>query len=385
MILTIWHRWVSVPFARFIKKTNAGSKVLMATTLLALILANSPWQAAFDAFWNLKLSIAFGQWSLSKPLLLWVNDGLMSMFFFVVGLELKREMLVGELRHPEQLRLPLLAGLGGMLAPALIYTAFNLNGTAEIQHGWGIPMATDIAFSLGILHFLGKRVPVALKVFLVALAIIDDIGAVAVIAFFYTSEISTLNLGIGLFFLTVMILANFAGVRNAMFYGIIGIGGLWLAFLLSGVHATIAAVLAAFTIPANMPLSRDVYIYRTRALVRRFSKQSESNAPLVSEREEWLLNRIAKSSADTIPPLQRLEHGMQSLVSFLVIPVFALANAGVTFSAEMFSMFSQPVFLGIAGGLLLGKISGILGALWLGEKSGFLTIQKPLTILLFSV
>src|SRR5690606_15771887 len=259
----------------------------------------------------------------------WINVGLMAIFFFVVGLELKREFVAGELSNPRKALLPIIAALGGMVVPALIY--FSLNPAGEVSSGWGIPMATDIAFALGVLYLLGERIPLALKVFLTALAIVDDLGAVLVIAFFYTSDISLLNLLTGLGFLLIMYLGNKAGVRSIIYYAVFGIAGVWTSFLLSGVHATIAAVLAAFTIPANVKLKEDIFIARIKKLLHRFSHADpEDSKPTLTNEQMHILERISLDTRGAIPPLQRLEHHMHPFVTFVILPVFALANAGVS-------------------------------------------------------
>jgi NhaA family Na+:H+ antiporter len=232
------------PVQRFMQQQKASGIVLGISVLVALFLANSPWSESYFAFFEHKLGFRFdGNDYLEYSIHHWVNDGLMAIFFFVVGLELKREIIAGELSEPRKAILPISAAIGGMLMPALIY--FFLNPHGEVSNGWGIPMATDIAFALGVLYILGDKVPLSLKVFLAALAIVDDLGAVLVIAFFYTSDISVVNLLIGFGFVIVMYIGNRMGVRNIFFYMLLGIAGVWTAFLLSGVHATIASVLAA--------------------------------------------------------------------------------------------------------------------------------------------
>lgn len=249
------------PFQKFIQNEKAGGVVLGISVIIALILANSNLSHSYHHFFEQRLGFQFdGQSYLEFSLHHWVNDGLMAIFFFVVGLELKREIVGGELSNPRKALLPIAAAIGGVLVPAIIYLVLNPSG--ETQSGWGIPMATDVAFALGILYLLGNKIPLSLKVFLTALAIVDDICSVLVIAFFYTSDISFLSLSIGLGFVLIMFIGNKMGVRNVLFYALLGIGGVWTAFLLSGVHATIAAVLASFTIPADMKIKESIYITR---------------------------------------------------------------------------------------------------------------------------
>ncbi len=346
------------PVNRFIKNETAGGIVLFGAAVLAIIVANSPLQDIYHQLWQYKFGFTFAGIEISKTLHHWINDGLMSVFFFVVGLELKREIIAGELSNLRKAALPLAAGAGGMIFPAAIYVFFNL-GTPGIN-GWGIPMATDIAFALGILYLLGSRVPLSLKVFLTALAIADDIGAVLVIAFFYTSDISLLSLGIGSIFMAVLIGGNLAGIRTPLFYGIIGIGGLWMAFLLSGVHATIAGILAALTIPATVKIDSKSFLSNLRTLADKFGKEKPGINNLVSYEQLHIIDNIKRYTRAVESPLQRLEHGMHSLVAFIVLPVFAFANAGITVTSDLFAQIASTVTLGVWAGLTVGKTVGII-------------------------
>ncbi|WP_267739763.1 Na+/H+ antiporter NhaA [Myroides injenensis] len=349
------------PIQRFIKQEKSGGIVLGLSVIIALILANTPLKEYYHQILEYKFGFqwagnSFFEYSVHH----WINDGLMAIFFFVVGLELKREIVAGELSNPKKAILPIGAALGGMLIPAIIY--FVLNSDGEMSSGWGIPMATDIAFALGVLYLLGSRIPLALKVFLTALAIVDDLGAVLVIALFYTSEISTLHLLVGASILLVMYLGNKMGVRNILFYAILGIGGVWTAFLLSGVHATIAAVLAAFTIPANVRISEQVFSEKIQELLNKFKAIDPDNTKSTLTNEQvHILEEIQKSSVSATPPLQRLEHKMHSMVTFVIIPIFALANAGVSLGIDFNDLFSTNIFLGVALGLLVGKVVGVVG------------------------
>ncbi len=346
------------PVNRFIKNETAGGIVLFSAAVLALIVANSPLQDIYHQMWQYSFGFTFAGIEISKNLHHWINDGLMSVFFFVVGLELKREIIAGELSSLRKGALPLAAGAGGMIFPAAIYIFFN-RGTDGIS-GWGIPMATDIAFAIGILYLLGSRVPVSLKVFLTALAIADDIGAVLVIAFFYTSDISLLSLGIGSIFMAVLIGGNLAGIRTPLFYGIIGIGGLWMAFLLSGVHATIAGILAALTIPATVKIDAESYLSNLRTFADRFAKENDASSNMVSPEQLRIIDNIKRYTSAVETPLQRLEHGMHSLVAFVVLPVFAFANAGITITSDLFAQIASTVTLGVWAGLTVGKTVGII-------------------------
>jgi NhaA family Na+:H+ antiporter len=366
------------PFQKFIHAESAAGILLMLSTVTALLWANSPWAEAYAAFRRLPVTLGVSDFVLTEPLVLWINDGLMAMFFFVIGLEIKREVLVGELSSLRQAALPLVAAVGGAILPALLYTAFNM-GTAGAK-GWGIPMATDIAFSLGILSLLGKQVPLALKVFLVALAIADDLGAVLIIAFFYTSKISWVSLELGGGFLLALIGANVLGIRHPLVYGILGIGGLWLAFFLSGVHPTIAGVLAAFTIPARTRLSGEEFITRGRALLDKFQKAMEpGGSPLASKTRQNVASRMQEAAGEAGTPLQRLEQALHPWVTAIVLPVFALANAGVTIERDPVATLSHPVALGILAGLIIGKPVGVTVGSWFAIRVGLATMPPGLT------
>lgn len=350
------------PIQSFIKQEKSGGLVLGISVLIALFIANSPWSHSYHHFFEHKFGFLFdGDTYLEYSLHHWINDGLMAVFFFVVGLELKREIVGGELSNPRKAFLPIAAAMGGMIVPALIY--LSLNSSAETHHGWGIPMATDIAFALGVLYLLGSRIPLALKVFLTALAIVDDLGAVLVIAFFYTSDISIANLLTGLSFLAIMYAGNKLGVRSILFYAIFGIVGVWTSFLLSGVHATIAAVLAAFTIPADVKLKEDVYIQKIQNYLNRFRGIDPNHKiPTLTNEQLHLLEEVKVETNNATPPLQLLEHAMHPFVTFIIIPIFALANAGVSIiDIKMEQLFETNIALGVALGLLVGKVIGVVG------------------------
>lgn len=349
------------PIQRFIQQEKSGGIVLGLSVILALFLANSPWAGAYHHLLEHRLGFQWDGTSYFEfSLHHWINDGLMALFFFVVGLELKKEIVGGELSEPRKALLPIAAALGGMIVPALIYLFLNPSG--EAQRGWGIPMATDIAFALGVLYLLGRKIPLSLKVFLTALAIVDDLGAVLVIALFYTSGISLVHLFTGVLILLLMYAGNRMGIRSLLFYAILGIGGVWTSFLLSGVHATIAAVLAAFTIPADVRLKEQVYIDRIRQYLEQFRNiDPADHIPTLTGGQLHILEEIQTTTTRATPPLQRLEQAMHPLVTFFVIPVFALANAGVSLDIDPAGLFSSPVALGVGLGLLLGKTAGVTG------------------------
>ncbi|REC79545.1 Na+/H+ antiporter NhaA [Chryseobacterium elymi] len=349
------------PIQRFMHQEKSGGIVLGISVIIALILANSPWADGYHHFLEEKFGFRWaGNTYFELSLHHWINDGLMAIFFFVVGLELKRELVGGELSNPRKALLPIAAALGGMVIPAGIYLLFNPTG--EVQSGWGIPMATDIAFALGVLYLLGDRIPFSLKVFLTALAIVDDLGAVLVIAFFYTSDISLIYLLAGMAVLLAMYIGNKMGVRNIFFYAILGIGGVWSTFLLSGVHATIAAVLTAFTIPANVEIREKIFSEKIQKYLERFKKIDPDNSkPTLTNDQLHVLEEISNTTTAATPPLQRLEHAMHPAVTFIIIPIFALANAGVSLVIDLDQLLSTNVAVGVALGLLVGKVVGVVG------------------------
>ena len=360
-----------IPTLQFLHRERSSGIVLGIFVLLALVLANSPFREAYTHFLEHHFGFSInGQTYLDFSLEHWINDGLMSMFFFVVGLELKREFIGGELRDLRKVTLPVVAALCGMLFPAAIYLIFNAG--AATSHGWGIPMATDIAFALAVLQLLGNRVPMSAKVFLTTLAIVDDLGSVVIIALFYTTEISFASLAIGFVVLTVMFVGNRLGVKSVWFYGVLGIGGVWLAFLTSGVHATISAVLAAMVIPADARIPEAAFLARIRKLTRQFENAAPNDVRTLEPEQVEILARVQADSSRAIPPLQRLEHGLHPLVAFVVMPIFALANAGISFvDLNLGAVFSNGVAIGVMAGLLVGKPVGIVFAVWITERLGF--------------
>lgn len=366
------------PFKRLINSSKASGIVLFIAAAVALILANSPFEEAYHHFWENHISIGFNNHVLNKSLHHWINDGLMAVFFFSVGLELKAEIMVGDLRTPKQALLPILAAVGGMILPAGIYAIMNFDSIGS--SGWGIPMATDIAFALGVLYLLGDRVPRQLKIFLAAIAIVDDLGAVLVIAFFYTSSIDFYSLLVAGIILAIMITGNKIGVRSTTFYTILGFGGLWLAFLMSGVHATIAAVLAAFTIPATTKYTGPLFRTKTRGLLEQYRETAATKNDMVSKRQLQILDKLRYTTKNTMPPLQRLEHAIHPFVTFIIMPLFALANAGVTLSGDLAEVFTSTITIGIMVGLLLGKIIGVGGVTYLAVKFKIAKLPENITM-----
>ncbi|RKZ97178.1 MAG: Na+/H+ antiporter NhaA [Gammaproteobacteria bacterium] len=321
-------------FQNFLKKESASGILLMIAAITAIIIANTPLNSIYDDLLEIPVEIRFGALHIAKPLILWINDGLMAIFFFLIGLELKRELMEGELSEPKKIILPAFAAIGGMVFPALIYVSLNLNDPAALR-GWAIPAATDIAFALGILAVFGKRVPIALKIFLVSLAIMDDMGAIVIIAIFYTSELSTSSLIIAAVSLIVLTIFNNRNLRSLTPYILVGII-LWIAVLKSGVHATLAGVLLAFFIP-----------------LKTSSKDERS---------------LAKS----------LEHDLHGSVSYVIIPIFAFANAGVPLDGMGIDTLFEPIPLGIIMGLFFGKQIGIMLFSFIAVKSGIASLPDEI-------
>ncbi len=365
------------PLQTFARHKLAGAGLLMLATVVAIGWANSPWKHSYHQLLEIQVRVGIGDLQLDKTLHHWINDGLMGAFFFLVGLEIKRELLTGELSSFRKATLPAVAALGGMIAPALVYVWLNPTGPAA--NGWGIPMATDIAFALGVLALLGDRVPIGLKVFLTALAIVDDIGAVLVIAVFYTSELSLLALTAGFVCLAVSIAFNLIGVRNPVAYFILGTLA-WLGFLQSGVHATIAAILMAFTIPARTRIDGASFLHRIRTLAGRLERVGVPQDMAMNTNEQQnLFDKMNQTIDNASAPLQRIEHALTGPVTFVVLPVFALANAGVTIHGGLTEAFSSPITQGIVLGLFVGKTVGVAGASLLAVKLHLADLPKGVT------
>lgn len=353
-------RWAR-PFVRFLKIESASGVVLLVCTIVALVLANSAWAAHVAEFWHTRIVIGIGSFEFSKSLEWWVNDGLMTIFFFVVGLEIKRELVAGELRDPRKAALPIMAALGGMVAPACIYWIFPRDQQGEA--GWGIPMATDIAFVVGFLALLGPRVPFGLKILLLSLAIADDIGAVLVIAVFYSGDIAVSMLGLAAVGFGVTLLFNRIGVRRVPIYVILG-AGIWLAFLKSGIHPTVAGVLLGLLTPASAWIG-DRALIDVVGDVWHSLRTDQDGKPEFHHKP--LLGQLELAARESTSPLERLETGLHPWVAFLIMPIFALANAGVSVQP---SAIAHPVALAVAAGLVIGKPLGIVAFSWLAVRVG---------------
>jgi len=359
------------PFVRFARMEAASGILLLASTVAALVWANSPWEQSYHALWNVQIPAGFGRFILSESGHQWINDGLMSIFFFLVGLEIKREVLIGELSSLRQAAFPFLAAVGGTIVPALFYLSVTHGTPAE--KGWGIPMATDIAFALGVLALLGSRVPVSLTIFVTALAIVDDIIAVLVIALFYTDRIQLFSLGVALAGVALCFGFNLLGVNKPAIYEAIGVC-IWFAVLKSGVHATVAGVMLAFTIPARTYMDRDVFLRRGRWLLDRIE-----SAPENSFESHAAIHTLEAQCELIESPLHRIEHSLQPWVSFVVMPLFAFANAGVRLWGNISSATRHPASLGVALGLFFGKPLGIWLFAWMSARMGLATPPAELS------
>jgi NhaA family Na+:H+ antiporter len=355
------------PFHRFFSTAAAGGLVLLVCTAVALAWANSQWAGAYHRLWETPVTLGAPGFGLTLPLHGWVNDGLMAVFFFLVGLEIKREVLVGELASRRSAALPVAAALGGMLVPAALYAAVNAGGPGAT--GWGVPMATDIAFALGILALLGDRVPNGLRVFLAALAIADDLGAVLVIAIFYTSALHWGALAGAVAVLALLVGLNRAGARRPLTYALLGIV-LWLFVLASGIHPTVAGVLLALTIPARRRIDEAEFVARAEASLADFRAADEPGTEVLTTRGHLEAIQSMENACDAAQaPLQKMEHALHGLVAYVIMPIFALANAGVPLGGGVARAFQSPIALGVALGLLLGKPIGITLASYLAVRA----------------
>ncbi len=366
---------ILTPFEEFIHRQTTSGLLLMGMAVLALVLANGPLASAYEHAIHTPVKVGIGDWVLEMSLQHWINDGLMALFFFVVGLELKREMLVGELASIRNAMLPIAAAVGGMVVPAAIYFSINPDGDAAL--GWGIPMATDIAFAIGALALLAGRVPKALITFLVALAIVDDLGAVMVIAVFYTDTIALTPLTVAGGLFALLMLFNISGIRKTLPYAIVA-ALLWYALLQSGVHATLAGILGALSVPATPKYNPERFSQHVKELMQRFEASHEPGKSIMTNDKLRAVVQALENGVHSVEaPLQRMEHTWHMPVAYLVIPVFALVNAGIPLDFNSLGeTMTHPVMLGVSLGLILGKFIGITGASWLVLKLGVGVLPK---------
>jgi len=364
------------PFSQFIKKESSSSILMLSSMFLALFFANSPFSDWYQGLWQQKSGFTFGNFSLYKPLILWINDGLMAVFFFVIGLEIKREILIGELSDVRGAVFPIIGAVGGAIVPALIYTFINLkNGNLS---GWGVPMATDIAFAVGVMALLDNKVPTQLKIFITSLAVVDDIIAILVIAIFYTSSVKVNYLIMAAITITLLFVINRLKVKLILAYLFIGII-LWYFFLKSGIHATIAGVLLAFFIPSEPKIPLQTF----RKTMNKFLEQLQNcpnnpDSEIPTKCQKNILNKILYISVSTYNPMSRLEYNLHTLSAFIIMPIFAFANAGVKINFSEISLVFSPISLGIILGLVLGKPIGIILSISIFQKLKILTIPTEL-------
>jgi Na+:H+ antiporter, NhaA family len=374
--------FIKEPLSKFIKLETSSSIILFIATVAALILANSPLSDVYLDFWNNYITISLPGFELSKPVLKWINDGLMVIFFFLIGLEIKREFILGELNNFKKASLPIFAAIGGMILPALLFISLNYGKPGS--QGWGIPVATDIAFTLGILQLLGKRVPLSLKVFLMAFAIIDDLGAVLVIALFYSSNLVWSYIGIGIIIVAFLIFLSLKGFYSKYFFFIMGVI-VWVLFLKSGIHTTIAGVLMALTIPLQRKTNTKVFYDKGKEALDIFiadCNKNENETKILTTNQLMAIDELEELAEKTAPPLQYLEHSLHGWVSYLIMPLFAFANAGVVFSFSGASNFHLS--FNIAIGMVVGKAFGIFLFTFLSAKFKISEIPKDVSLMMLA-
>jgi len=368
------------PLEEFIHRQTTSGVLLMICAVIALIVANTPLQESYSALLETKIGVSWGGSEFALTIHYWINEALMAMFFFVIGLELKRELLVGELASPRQALLPISAALGGMVVPAAFYAAFNLSGSGV--NGWAIPMATDIAFAIGVMSLLGARISPSLMTFLIALAIVDDLGAVAVIAIFYTSDIDITALGYCVACTGLLVSLNLAGIRRPLPYVFVG-ALLWASMLASGIHATLAGIVVAFVIPMRPKFESRLFISRVRESAQKMEDAIAQNEDIIhNSRFRGLVSSLSDGAQLVQAPAQRMEHQLHLPVAYLVIPIFALANAGIPVDFGNFGQYLQhPITMGVVFGLVLGKPLGIAGFAYLAVKLGLAEMPRGMTML----
>ena len=362
---------LSAPIERFLSLETASGVLLLLAAAIALVWANSPWSSSYGALWHTKVSIGIGSWTIAQPLHFWINDFLMTVFFLVAGLEIKREIAHGELSELRRAALPLGAAVGGMLFPAIIY--FALNSSPPERAGWGVPMATDIAFALGILALLGKRVPAALRVLLLAIAIIDDLGAIIVIAVFYSGGLDPVGFAIAAGGIVMLVAFVRIGVRPGLVFALPMLV-LWAGMWRAGIHPTIAGVIVGLAAPVRPWLSRDQFLNiadQSLAAVRKHEDDSHAT--------QYPLRRLSVAGREAISPVVRLETEFHPWVAFGIMPLFALANAGVSLTGMQLDGSATFMIAGIVGGLVVGKTIGVVGAAWLLVRLGIATLPRGVT------
>ena len=362
------------PFQKFVNLQSSSGILLLATTIIALVWANSAFAESYQSFWEYELGFVTDSFELKKPLLLWVNDGLMAIFFFLIGLEIKREFLIGELNTTKKIMFPLFGALGGIILPVLMYIMLNQN--PETLKGWGIPMATDIAFSLAILKVLGNRVPLSLKIFLTAFAIVDDLGAVLVIALFYSGSLNFVLLSAAFGILAVIYLLSYKGIYFELLTIVSGFV-IWLLFLKAGLHPTLAGILMAFAVPVRQKISTHEFTDQLENIVKTIKHSTILQTPVLSSRQLHLIDDLEDWSDRYRSPLQSLEHRLHNWVAFIVIPIFALANAGVAIASD--GGLENALIINIVICLILGKSIGITSIIFLAKKFKIIAVPADIT------
>ncbi|WP_347373102.1 Na+/H+ antiporter NhaA [Aequorivita sp. Q41] len=362
------------PFQKFVNLQSSTGILLLATTVIALVWANSAFADSYQSLWNYEIGLVTDSFELKKPLLLWVNDGLMAIFFFLIGLEIKREFLIGELNSTKKVMFPLFGAIGGIALPVLLYIILNQN--PDTLKGWGIPMATDIAFSLAILKVLGNRVPLSLKIFLTAFAIVDDLGAVLVIAIFYSGNLDLMLLGSAMGILAVVYFLSYKGLYSEFLTIISGVI-VWLLFLKAGLHPTLAGILMAFAIPVRQKISTFEFSDQLESVVANIKKSTILQKPVLSTEQLLLIDDLEDWADKYRSPLQHLEHKLHNWVAYLVIPIFALANAGVAITSE--GGLENALIINIIICLILGKSIGISAVIFIARKLKIIEVPSDIT------
>ncbi len=364
---------IVTPLQKFVKIESFSGILLMSATLIALIWANSPFGESYRALWQYDIGIITKSFEFSLPAMLWINDGLMAIFFFLIGLEIKRELLIGELNTTKKIAFPLIGALGGMVVPVTLFLLLNEN--PDTVKGWGIPMATDIAFSLAILNVIGKRVPLSLKIFLTAFAIVDDIGAVLVIAVFYSGSINTTLLLIALLLLGVLYLISYKGYYSKYTMLIFGVA-IWFLFYFSGIHPTVAGIMLAFSVPIRQKIDTSTFLLHLDIVYKDIKNSVVLREPILSNEQLENINDLQDWSAKFRSPLQNLERGLHGWVAYLIIPVFALANAGVMIDSSV--ELDTAIVINIIIALIIGKSIGVTSFVMLAKKIRIIEVPKDI-------
>ncbi|TJY36114.1 Na+/H+ antiporter NhaA [Pontimicrobium aquaticum] len=364
---------ILTPFQKFVKIESLSGLLLLAATILALVWVNSPFGDSYQAIWQYELGFKTESFELSKPLILWINDGLMAIFFFLIGLEIKREFLIGELNSLKKVAFPLFGALGGMLVPVLLFMVLNQN--PETFKGWGIPMATDIAFSLAILKVLGNRIPLSLKIFLTAFAIVDDLGAVLVIALFYSGNLNVMLLVYALLILAFLYLLSYKGIYSKFLLIFLG-AIVWLLFLKAGIHPTLAGILLAFSVPVRQRVKTPEFINNLVSITNNIKKAEVIDKPILSKEQISEIDDLEDWTNKYQSPLQHLEHSLHDWVAYVIIPIFALANAGVLISGDM--TLDTALVQNIVICLVIGNSIGISSIIFIAKKLKLIEIPKDI-------